>query len=105
MELDLDTAGRLVGVAGSRLARGEATLAVAAATRALDLLGEGDGLAEECEGDWADGLRHRAAELRREARHVPRAAAAGDRPDRRGAVERRRRGRRPTRTTNVPTAT
>ena len=48
---------------------------LSAASRALDLLGESEELAEECEGDWADGLRHRATELRREARHV-RAAAA-----------------------------
>ena len=74
VELDLDAADRLAAVAASRLAHGEATLAVAAATRALDLLGDDD-LAEECRGTWADGLRHRAAELRREARHVKAAAA------------------------------
>ena len=75
VELDLDAADRLAAVAAARLAHGEPTLAVAAATRALDLLGDSDDLAEECGGTWADGLRHRAAELRREARHV-RAAAA-----------------------------
>ena len=75
VELDLDTADEVATVAAARLAKGEATLAVAAASRALDLLGESDDLAEECEGSWADGLRHRAAELRRDARHV-RAAAA-----------------------------
>ena len=75
VELDLDAADRLAAVAATRLAQGEATLAVAAATRALDLLGERDDLAEECGGTWADGLRHRAAELRRESRHL-RAAAA-----------------------------
>ena len=75
VELDLDTAERLAAVAATRLAHGEATLAVAAATRALDLLGDSDDLADECDGTWADGLRHRAAELRRESRHL-RAAAA-----------------------------
>jgi DNA-binding SARP family transcriptional activator len=75
VELDLDSAHRLAAVAATRLAQGEATLAVAAATRALDLLGESEELGEECDGAWADGLRHRAAELRRESRHL-RAAAA-----------------------------
>ena len=75
VELDLDLAGELVASAGARLARGEPTLALSAASRALDLLGESEELAEECDGDWADGLRQRATELRREARHV-RAAAA-----------------------------
>ena len=42
---------------------------------ALDVLGDSDDLADECCGTWADGLRHRAAELRRESRHL-RAAAA-----------------------------
>ncbi len=75
VELDLDVAAELVGSAGARLARGEPTLALSAASRALDLLGDSEDLAEECAGAWADGLRHRATELRREARHV-RAAAA-----------------------------
>lgn len=75
VELDLDVAAELVASAGARLARGEPTLALSAASRALDLLGDREDLAEECAGDWADGLRHRATELRREARHV-RAAAA-----------------------------
>lgn len=73
--LDVDEADDLVAAAVSRLARGEATLAVAAAGRALALLGDADGLAEECDGAWADGLRSRVAELRREARHVRSAAA------------------------------
>ncbi len=75
VELDLDVAGELVASAAARLARGEPTLALSAASRALDLLGEREELAEECDGAWADGLRHRATELRRDARHV-RAAAA-----------------------------
>lgn len=75
VDLDVDVAADLVVSATARLARGEPTLAVSSASRALDLLGEADALAEECDGEWADGLRRRAAELRREARHV-RAAAA-----------------------------
>lgn len=75
VELDLDAADELVAAAASRLTRREPTLAVAAATRALDLLGEADELAEECDGPWADGLRRRATELRREARHLGAAAA------------------------------
>jgi len=77
VELDLDVAAELVVSAGARLARGEPTLALSAASRALDLLGESEELAHECEGVWADGLRHRATALRREARHVR--AAAGTR--------------------------
>ena len=75
VELDLDVAAELVASAGARLARGEPTLALSAASRALDVLGEGEELAEECGGAWAEGLRHRAIELRRDARHV-RAEAA-----------------------------
>jgi DNA-binding SARP family transcriptional activator/tetratricopeptide (TPR) repeat protein len=74
--LDVDLAEELVAAASSRLARGEATLAVAGATRALDLLGETEDLAEECDGPWADGLRGRVTELRRDARHVRAAAAS-----------------------------
>jgi DNA-binding SARP family transcriptional activator/tetratricopeptide (TPR) repeat protein len=70
VELDVDVAADLVVSAGARLARGEPTLAVSSASRALDLLGGDDALAEECTGGWADGLRNRTAELRREARHV-----------------------------------
>jgi DNA-binding SARP family transcriptional activator/tetratricopeptide (TPR) repeat protein len=73
--LDVDAADDLVTAAASRLARGEGTLAVAGATRALDLLGETERLAEECDGPWADGLRVRVVDLRREARHVRSAAA------------------------------
>lgn len=68
VELDLDAAADLLTVASARLARGEPTLAVASATRALDVLGDGR-LAEEC-GDWAEALRREATERCREARHV-----------------------------------
>ena len=68
IELDLEIAADLVAVAASRLTRGEPTLAVASATRALDLLGDGR-LAEEF-GEWADTFRREAVEGCREARHV-----------------------------------
>src|SRR5262249_52783085 len=64
----------LVATAASRVSRGEPTLAVASASAALEALGQED-LAEECSGEWADGLRSEAAGLRREARHVLAAAA------------------------------
>jgi DNA-binding SARP family transcriptional activator/tetratricopeptide (TPR) repeat protein len=75
VDLDVDVASELLVSAASRLARDEPTLAVSSAARALDLLGDGDELAEECSGAWADGLRSRTTELRREARHVLTVAA------------------------------
>src|SRR5689334_1723477 len=68
VELDLDRARDLLGAAASRLRRGEPTLAVASATRALEVLGDGR-LAEEL-GDWADALRRDASERCRDARHL-----------------------------------
>jgi DNA-binding SARP family transcriptional activator len=73
VELDLDAARELLAAATARQRRGEATLAVASATRALELLGDGR-LAEEF-GDWAESLRREAAERCREARHVLATAA------------------------------
>jgi DNA-binding SARP family transcriptional activator/tetratricopeptide (TPR) repeat protein len=75
VELDTEVAAALLTSATARLARGEPTLAVASATRALDLLGDDDELADECGGPWADGLRGRLAELRRDARHAQAVAA------------------------------
>jgi len=75
VRLDLDVAGQLLESAAGRLARDEAGLAAASATRALDLLGEDDAVAEECAGAWADDVRRAAAELRREARHLAVAAS------------------------------
>jgi DNA-binding SARP family transcriptional activator/tetratricopeptide (TPR) repeat protein len=68
VELDLDVAGDLLAAAAARQRRGEPTLAVASATRALALLGDGR-LAEEC-GDAAEPLEREAAERCREARHL-----------------------------------
>ncbi|MGZ5404673.1 MAG: BTAD domain-containing putative transcriptional regulator, partial [Nocardioides sp.] len=70
VDLDLDAATELRDAAASRLRRGEQALAVAAAQRALRLLGDSGELAEEFEGQWAEGLRHEAAALTREVRHV-----------------------------------
>jgi len=75
VDLDVDLAGELVVSAAARLGRLEPTLALASASRALDLLGDDNALAEECGGAWADGLRRQAAELRRDARHLLAAAA------------------------------
>jgi DNA-binding SARP family transcriptional activator/tetratricopeptide (TPR) repeat protein len=74
VQLDLDVAADLLGAAGTRLRRGEPTLAVASATRALDLLGNGR-LAEEY-GEWAGPLQREAHESCREARHLLAVAAA-----------------------------
>ena len=75
VDLDLDAVSALLDAATARLGRGEPTLAVAAAQRALGLLGEDGSLATECDGDWADPLRREAATLCREARHVLATAA------------------------------
>jgi DNA-binding SARP family transcriptional activator/tetratricopeptide (TPR) repeat protein len=74
VELDLDVATDLLVAAGTRLRRGEPTLTVASATRALDLLGDGR-LAEEL-GEWADTVQREALESCREARHLLALAAA-----------------------------
>lgn len=70
VDLDLDVAAELHEAATARLRRSEQALAVAAAQRALQLLGDGGKLAEEFEGEWAEPLRHEAAALTREVRHV-----------------------------------
>ena len=81
VSLDLDEAAALVTSAAARLARGEPTLAVAAADRALALVGDGTTLAAECEVGWAEALRQEAAETCREARHLLVAASiATDQP-------------------------
>jgi DNA-binding SARP family transcriptional activator len=74
VELDLDVAHDLLAAATARLRRGEPTLAVASARRALELLGDGR-LAEEC-GDWAAAVEREALECCRETRHVLATAAA-----------------------------
>ena len=80
VQLDLDVAADLLAAAGTRLRRDEPTLAVASATRALDLLGDGR-LAEEY-GEWAEALQREAHESCREARHLLAVAAATTgRPD------------------------
>jgi DNA-binding SARP family transcriptional activator/tetratricopeptide (TPR) repeat protein len=74
--LDVDVARRLVRGAATRLSRSEHGLAASSASRALEVLGADDTLAEECGGDWAENLRREAADLRREARHLAVLAAA-----------------------------
>ncbi len=68
--LDLDVVADLLSMGTSRLTRGEPTLTAAAATRALVTLGEDAVLAPECDGSWSDPLRHEAAELCRQSRHL-----------------------------------
>jgi DNA-binding SARP family transcriptional activator len=80
VELDLDVAADLVAAATARLRRGEPTLAVASATRALDVLGDGR-LAEEYD-DRGHALQREATDRCREARHLlATAATAVGRPD------------------------
>jgi DNA-binding SARP family transcriptional activator len=80
VELDIDVAADLIAAATSRLRRGEPTLAVASATRALDLLGDGR-LAEEYD-DHDEALQREATDRCREARHLlATAATAVQRPD------------------------
>jgi DNA-binding SARP family transcriptional activator len=68
--VDLAEAGRLVRDAEARLAVGESDLALRAASRAVDLLGEAGVLADQPEASWAEPARTRHADLLRRARHA-----------------------------------
>ena len=95
VEVDLDEAERLAGEAEARLA-GEPALALAAAERALALLGRGPFLADEPDADWAMAPRREAERLTARSQ----AAGLGRRPGRRRPCPRpgprpRRHHRRP----------
>src|SRR5215211_1274764 len=79
VEVDLDEAERLTAEATARLA-GEPALALAAAERALTLLGRGPFLADEPDADWAQPPRREAEQLTSSARHLAwdAALAVGD---------------------------
>jgi DNA-binding SARP family transcriptional activator/tetratricopeptide (TPR) repeat protein len=69
VEVDLDEAERLAGEAEARMAA-EPALALAAAERALDLLGRGPFLADEPDADWALPARREADRLVARARRL-----------------------------------
>jgi DNA-binding SARP family transcriptional activator len=69
VEVDLEEAGRLADEAGARLAA-EPALALAAAERALDLLGRGSFLADEPDADWALPPRREADRLTARCRRL-----------------------------------
>ena len=103
VDLDLDAAAELHAAADARLRRREPTLAVAAAQRALSLLGGDGSLAEEFEDPWAEPLRREAAALAREARHLLAGAAVeSGRADLAEQSCARRGRRRPLRRTSAP---
>ena len=79
VEVDLDEAERLAGEAEARLG-GEPALALAAAERALALLGRGPFLADEPDADWAMAARREAEGLAAMARRLAwdAALAVGD---------------------------
>jgi len=66
--VDVADAARLVDEASRRLDAGTPALAVAAAERALDLLGTGTALAGEPDAAWVDAVRAEVTVLRRTAR-------------------------------------
>lgn len=68
--VDLSEASGLVTQAEARLAGGEPALALRAASRAADLLGEVGVLADQPEASWAEPARIRHAGLLRRARHA-----------------------------------
>jgi DNA-binding SARP family transcriptional activator len=68
--VDLSEAGGLVTEAEARLAGGEPALALRAAGRATELLGEVGVLADQPEARWAEPARARHADLLRRARHT-----------------------------------
>ena len=80
VQTDLDDASRWAAEAEHRLAAAEPALAVAAATRASDLLTAGLVLEDEPAADWAEPARAEQAELIKRARRVlaEAALAAGD---------------------------
>ena len=69
VEVDLDEAERLAAEAATRLA-GQPALALAAAERALDLLGRGPFLADEPDADWALPPRREAERLTARCRRL-----------------------------------
>ena len=75
VRVDMDTAAELVAEAGRRLGGGEPAFAVAAASRALEMLGTGSLLVGEPDTDWVAAARADAQRLVREARHTAAAAA------------------------------
>jgi hypothetical protein len=79
VEVDLDEADRLTTEAEARLT-GEPALALAAAERALTLLGRGPLLADEPDADWAQPPRREAEQLTSSARRLAwdAALAVGD---------------------------
>jgi DNA-binding SARP family transcriptional activator len=79
VEIDLEEATRLAGEAGARLPA-EPALALAAAERALALLGRGPFLADEPDADWALPARREAERLAARARRLAwdAALAVGD---------------------------
>jgi DNA-binding SARP family transcriptional activator len=80
VQTDLDDASRWAAEAERRLAAAEPALAVAAATRARDLLAAGLVLDDEPAAEWAQPARAEHAELTQRARRVlaEAALAAGD---------------------------
>jgi DNA-binding SARP family transcriptional activator len=79
VEIDLEDAERLAGEAEARLA-GQPALALAAAERALALLGRGPFLADEPDADWAMPARREADRLGARTRRLAweAALAVGD---------------------------
>jgi DNA-binding SARP family transcriptional activator/tetratricopeptide (TPR) repeat protein len=86
---DVDTARQLVAEATDRQRADEPGLASVAATRALHLLGEHDGLVELPGDDWVSPLREEIRGLRRTARHLGAVTAihTGDRETARAFAE------------------
>jgi DNA-binding SARP family transcriptional activator len=78
--VDLDLAQEWVTQSHARLAAGENGLALAAADRAVEVVGAGDALDDEPDADWAEPARERLETLRRSAFQALAAAAleAGD---------------------------
>lgn len=72
---DVDDATHLVDEAAERHRAGEDGLALAAATRALDVLGRHEGLDDVPPDDWVAPLREQIGRLRRAATHLAVAAA------------------------------
>ncbi|HUR01703.1 MAG TPA: AAA family ATPase [Nonomuraea sp.] len=75
VSVDLDEAAALIAAAEARLAVDEAAVAVAAATRAIELLDGGAVLDGESDAPWAAPARNEMAGLHRRALHAAATAA------------------------------
>jgi hypothetical protein len=75
VDIDLVLAARHIAEARQRGTSGQAALATATGTRALELLGDGRALVADADAEWTEPAQSAALALLREARHITATAA------------------------------